>query len=250
MEKKPIPCIRTKRTCAVILIMVMLLLSACSFTPIQITVIPSPSPTAVPTATPSPEPTPIPTPVPPSHVGGPDVIGMYINRQLLGAEYKTAWVTGKDIGIFYIYPTRREVLDPMPFKDQFLTYWNLFPNSKEYKIAYDLSFTLKSSEVVNLVIRAPKDCPKDPNAYFYPFIEVYVYDNLNRIPGPTFYHLEESSTHPETIMTSIKLTAGTRSSEVVSVKLTAYIYKEGDFDPATGHYIGQTQCEVAVQKKS
>jgi len=226
----------------------LVLFSSCSVPTAQGTITPTAGPTSEPSAAPSPEPAPSPTPAPPSHAGGPDLIGMYVNRQLLGTEYKTTWVTGKDIGIFYIYPTHMASLDPMSFKDQFLTYWNKFPNSKEYRIVYDLSFTLKSSEIVTLKIRAPKDCPKDPKAYFYQFIEVYVYDNLNRIPGPTFYHLEESSTNPETIMTSIKLTAGTKSAEVVSAKLTAYIYKDGDFDPATGNYIGQTSCEVAVLK--
>jgi len=230
----------------------MILLSACSISKTSPTAEPDSSPSAAaaasPTASPTLEPTASPSPAP-YHVGGPDIIGLYANRKLLAAEYKTKWVTGKDIGVFYVYPSTQESLETLPYKDQFLRFWNKFPNAAEYRIAYELSFTLKSSEVVTLKIRAPKDCPKDPKAYFYQFIEVYVYDNVNRIPGPTFYHLEESSTNANTIMTSIKLTAGTKSSEVVSARLKAFIYKDdSEFDAVTGDYIGKTGCEVAVLK--
>jgi hypothetical protein len=146
---------------------------------------------------------------------------------------------------------RKESVEKLPYMDLFKRYWNqdLFPKADEYKIGYFLSFTLKSDEIIEMTIRLPKDCPKDPNAYFYQYIEIYVYDNLHRIPGPTFYHLEESSTFPETIMTSIKLTAGTNSKEVVSARLTAFVFKDdSDFDPVTGRYAGQTSYTIDVLK--
>lgn len=233
-----------------ILIAASLQLSACSGLSATPTSLPTATPTLVPTATPSPEPTPSPVPTP-YHPGGPDQISLYIKRHLVVGEYRTTWVTGKDIGVFYAYPTRKETVESLPFMDLFKLYWNtdFFPNADEYKIGYHLTFTLESSEVVEMTIRLPRDCPKDPNAYFYQYIEVYVYDNLHRIPGPTFYHLEESSTYDETIMTSIKLTAGTRSSEVVSAVLTAFVFKDdNDFDPVTGEYIGRTSYEIAVLK--
>ncbi len=213
---------------------------------------PSPTLTPPPTSTPAPTVTPLPTPSPtPYHPGGPDIISLYENRQLIKDEFTTTWVTGKDIGVFYAYPMREPSVAKLPYMDLFKKYWNtdLFPNADDYKIGYGLTFTLKSSEVFSMTIRLPKDCPKDPKAYFYPFIEVYVYDNLHRIPGPTFYHLEESSTYPNTIMTSIKLTAGTKSSEVVSARLTAFVFKDdSDFDPVSGDYIGKTSYTIDVLK--
>jgi hypothetical protein len=179
------------------------------------------------------------------------MISLYLNRKLVVDEFKSTWVTGKDIGVFYAYPTRKESVENLKFMDLFKLYWYLFPKADDYKIGYYLTFTLKSSEVVEMTIRLPKDCPKDPKKYFYQYIEVYVYDNLNRIPGPTFYHLEERSTNAKTIMTSIKLTAGTKSSEVVSARLKAFVFKDdSDFDPVTGYYIGKTSYEVAVLRNS
>ena len=205
-------------------------------------------PTAAPTVTPTPEPTPEPTLVPtPYHPGGPDMIRLYEHRALVGEEFRTEWTKGKDIGIFYAYPVEKETVEQLPFMDLFRKYWYVFPAADDYKIGYSVVIELLNSEMIDMTIRLPKDSPKYPEAYFYQFIEIYVYDNLNRIPGPTFYHLEESSTYEETIMTSIKLTAGTRSDEVKEIRLTAFIFDgDSDFDPVSGKYIGKTSCEVVV----
>lgn len=179
--------------------------------------------------------------------GAPDLINLYVNRQKVSGEYTTNWIKGKDIAVFYAYPTQKESVENLKFMDLFKLYWYKFPKADDYKIGYFLTFTLESSEIIELPIRLPKDCPKDPKANFYQYIEVYVYDNLHRIPGPTFYHLEPASTFDNTIMTSIKLTAGTRFEEVVSAKLTAFIFKdESDFDPSTGKYKGPVSCTVDV----
>lgn len=242
------------RRCGIILpiLLSLSLLSACfshTGNPSGETILtPSPAPTSSPTPSPSPEPTVSPTPY---HPGGPDLLSLYVNRTLVVDSYQTTWVTGKDIAVFYAYPTRKEHVESLKYMDLFKKYWNtdLFPNADDYKIGYHLKFRLKSSEEYELTIRLPKDCPKDPNAFYYPYIEIYVYDNLHRKPGPTFYHLEEQSTYAETIMTSIKLTAGQKSSEVESATLTAFVFRDdSDFDPETGRYIGQTSYTVDVLK--
>lgn len=206
------------------------------------------------TLTPEPtlEPTPVPSPTKAAfEEGAPNLINLYVNRKRVNGEYKTNWVKGKDIAVFYAYPTQKESVESLKYMDLFKLYWYPFPKADEYKIGYFLTFTLKSSEVIELPIRLPKDCPKDPKANFYQYIEVYVYDNLHRIPGPTFYHLEPSSTFDNTIMTSIKLTAGTKFEEVVSARLTAYIFKDdSNFDPSTGKYTGPVSCTVDVLKSA
>lgn len=199
-----------------------------------------PEPTFEPTSQPSPTASVF-------EAGAPDLINLYVNRQKVSGEYTTKWIKGKDIAVFYAYPTQKESVESLKFMDLFKLYWYKFPKADDYKIGYFLTFTLESSEVIELPIRLPKDCPKDSKANFYQYIEVYVYDNLHRIPGPTFYHLEPSSTLDNTIMTSIKLTAGTRFEEVVSTKLTAFIFKdESDFDASTGKYKGPVSCTVDV----
>ncbi|MHB1453980.1 MAG: hypothetical protein ACYCYM_08555 [Saccharofermentanales bacterium] len=237
---------------SVLVITMILSLAACSAPTAAPAGTSADAPTAGGTPSPMPSATTAPTASPtegPYHAGGPDLIRLYLHRNLVVDEFRSTWVTGRDIGVFYAYPTSIPSVENLPYMDLFKRYWNtdLYPDANDYKIGYRLRFTLKSSEVVDMTIRLPEDCPKDPDAYFYQFIEIYVYDNLHRIPGPTFYHLEPSSTYDDTIMTSIKLTAGTRSSEVVSAALTVFIFRDdSDFDPVSGEYIGRTSYEIEV----
>jgi hypothetical protein len=204
----------------------------------------TPEVTTEPTVEATAEQTPVPTPY---HPGGPDLIRLYVHRALVGEEFRSEWIKGKDIGVFYAYPVEQETVEQLPFMDLFKKYWYVFPSADDYKIGYSVVIELYNGETIDMTIRLPKDSPKDPKAYFYQFIEIYVYDNLNRIPGPTFYHLEESSTFNNTIMTSIKLTAGSRSDEVREIRLTAFVFDgDSDFDSVSGKYTGKTFCEVVV----
>lgn len=236
-----------KRIYAILIIVLLLfaLLTSCSSMTTQqplISVSHSPLPSLGVTIEPTPEITPT-----PYHPGGPDIVRFYEHRKLVKDEFRTEWIKGKDIGVFYVYPVEQETVEQLPYMDLFRKYWYVFPAADDYKIGYTVVIELLNGETIDMIIRLPKDSPKDPQAYFYQFIEIYVYDNLNRIPGPTFYHLEESSTYEETIMTSIKLTAGTRSDEVKEIRLTAFVFDcDIDFDPASGKYIGKTSCGIVL----
>lgn len=213
------------------------------------TATPEPAPTNMaPAPTPTPEPTPVPTKAPIVHEGGPDAIGLYLttrpgNRELVTA-FKGKWVRGRDIAVFNAFASQEKVLKG-DYRKVFNACWNKYPAAKDYKIGYCLSFTLKSSEVVTLNIRSPKGAPKDPKKYFYQFIEVYLYDGIH-ING-WYSHLVESKMKKHYLMTYIKVTAGRKISEVVSARLTAFVYKDDkDFDPDTGSYIGPTSYEISI----
>ena len=106
---------------------------------------------------------------------------------------------------------------------------------------------MKSSEVVTLTIRSPKDAPKNPEAYFYQYIEVYLYDGIN-LKG-WYSHLVESKMKKNTLMTYIKLTAGSKISEVESASLTAFVFKDdSDFDPHSGVYVGPVSYKIAINR--
>ena len=213
---------------------------------------PTPSPTIQPSPSPTAEPTPSPSPEPTSEPGAPNVIGFYTreaHRKLLD-EFAGNWKRGKDIYIFDVYATNKEELEYNSHKALFEAYWDEFSLADDYKIGYCLKFTLDTGVTHKLMIRLPKDCPKDKNAFFYPYVEVYVYDNIHLRPGVKFYHLEEKTTYPYTLMTSIKLTPGVRIDEVAAIELTAFIYKDNnDFDVVSGDYIGPVSYTIPVQRK-
>lgn len=212
---------------------------------------PTPKPTPIPTPEPTPEPTPSPTPSPTIEPGAPDVIGIYTrgSSRTLIEEFEGKWKRGKDIYIFDVYATQKELLEKNSHKALFEDYWFAFPKADEYKIGYCVKFTLDTGVTHKLMIRLPKDCPKDRKAFFYPYVEIYVYDNINLRPGVKFYHLEEKTTYPHTLMTSIKLTPGVRIDEVTEIELTTFIYKDNnDFDVVTGDYIGNVSYTIPVRR--
>lgn len=254
-------------TIVCILILSVMILSACAAKPqeveqtvlttetpaptVVITPEPTPESTPQPTPTPTPEPTPSPTPSPTIEPGAPDVIGIYTrsSSRTLIEEFEGKWKRGKDIYIFDVYATQKELLEKNSHKALFEDYWFAFPKADEYKIGYCVKFTLDTGVTHKLMIRLPKDCPKDRKAFFYPYVEIYVYDNINLRPGVKFYHLEEKTTYPHTLMTSIKLTPGVRIDEVTEIELTTFIYKDNnDFDVVSGDYIGNVSHTIPVRR--
>ena len=211
----------------------------------------SPSPTPSPDPTPTPKHTPSPKPSPTIEPGGPDVIGIYTrsSKRTLIEDFEGVWKRGKDIYIFDVYATQKEELERKSHKELFDDYWYAFPKADEYKIGYCVKFTLDTGVTHDLMIRLPKDCPKDPEAFFYPYVEIYVYDNTNRDWSKKFYHLEEHTTYPYTLMTAIKLTPGVKIDEVTEIELTTFIYKDSnDFDVVTGEYIGSASYTIPVRR--
>lgn len=253
-------------TTVCILILSVILLSACTAAPKKVqqtpittepttTVVKTPEHTPQPVSTPTPnptiEPTPSPFPLPIIEPGAPDVIGIYTrgSSRTLIEDFEGKWKRGKDIYIFDVYATQKELLERNSHKALFEDYWFAFPKADDYKIGYCVKFTLDTGVTHKLMIRLPKDCPKDPSAFFYPYVEIYVYDNINLRPGVKFYHLEEKTTYPHTLMTSIKLTPGVKIDEVTEIELTTFIYKDNnDFDVVTGDYIGDVSYTIPVRR--
>lgn len=189
--------------------------------------------------------------------GAPNAVGIYKwdHRQTytLSTGLDEKWVRGKDLLDYYIFPSNEATVTGSNHKSAFLNQWNQFPTAADYRIGYVVSFTLKSSEVVTLTIREPKDAPKDPKKYFYPFVEVYMYDNLVPIDTKSGkrMHMTQDRMKPTTMLTSIKLTAGSKISEVTKISLSAFIYKgDSDFDAATGAYIGNTIYQIPITRSN
>lgn len=243
----------------IIILVAALPLSACSApsaaNTAPPTLAPTPAPTPVPTpvptpaATPTPAPAPTPTPVPTAAVepGAPNVIGIYGPKgghEALLTEFDNKWATETDICTFHAYATNKATVSGS-YGSVFLSYWKKFPNWESYKVGYELYIKLKSGEVIDLTIHGPEDAPKDPTKEFYQYVEVYMYDAIHQIG----WHSHLTKTQPNTLLTSIKLTAGSKIADVDSVRLTAFVYKLGDssfFDPVTGKYIGNVSYTIDI----
>ncbi len=219
------------------------------------TAAPTPEPTATPTQAPAASPTPEPTasPAPTVEAGAPNIIGLYELRKShnLLTEHKTKWIAKKNIGVFFALATNDATVDHPRHRTTLLNYWSMFPKADEYKIGYYVQIALKSGETKDITIRSALQVPKDPDAYFYKYIEVYLYDDIHLNRGETYatYHLVKKSITPETLMTSIKLHPGVKYKDVTGIKLMAFVFKDdNDFDPSTGKYIGPVSYEISIER--
>ena len=176
-------------------------------------------------------------------------IGLYIHGQDLSihnliTEYVSNWEKGKDIECFEAFTTNEKTVSGNGFKNTWEPYWYKYSDADSCKIGYCLTFTLNSSEVMTKTIKAPTDTAK-----YFDYIELYIYDDVHQTQGVWYTHLSPSDIKDNTFMTSIKLTAGSKISEVKDIKLTAFTYSsDKDFDPVTGTYIGKNSYEITVTR--
>ena len=202
-------------------------LTACTWEAPVLTPEPTAAPTSAPTPTPEPEPTP--TVVPGSR---PDVISFYhpkgknySPRVRFGDTYTGPWKKGKDIGSFEAIPSDADVLDGEFFGDIFGAAWTAFPDANSCKIGYTLRYTLDDGSEIRYTMLSPKHIEHTE------YIECWLYDDYHREPHKFYSHLKPSSMKSETLITSIKLTAGKQISHVTDLWLTAFICDSlDDFD--------------------
>jgi hypothetical protein len=209
----------------------------------------TPEPTAAPTPapTPTPEPEPTPTVVPGSR---PDVISFYhpkdknySPRVRFGDTYTGPWKKGKDIGSFEAIPSEADLLDGEFFGDIFGAAWTAFPDANSCKIGYTLRYTLDDGNEIRYTMLSPKHIEHTE------YIECWLYDDYHREPHKFYSHLKPSSMKSETLITSIKLTAGRQISHVTDLWLTAFICDSLDDFDAERNYIGNTSCTIHILKK-
>ena len=217
--------------------------------PVAATPVPTPEPTEAPTPTPSPTPEPEPTPtvIPGSR---PDVVSFYhpkdknySPRVRFGDSYTGPWKKGKDIGSFEAIPSDEAELPGEFFGDIFGAAWTAFPDANSCKIGYTLRYTLDDGSEIKYTMLSPKHIEHTE------YIECWLYDDYHRKPHKFYSHLKPGSMKDETLITSIKLTAGKQIGHVTDIWLTAFICDSLDDFDANRNYIGQTSCTIHILKK-
>lgn len=178
-----------------------------------------------------------------------NTIGLYMPNKALGVRELTAgytgeWISGKDIASFEAFATQEAVISGINFKSVWESYWNHYPESSGYKIGYYLSFTLNSSEVITKTIKKYEDTND-----FREYLELYLYDDVHQIQGNWYSHLTTADTHADSVCTSIKLTAGSKISEIKSISLTVFTYSgDKDFNTTNGTYIGNNSYKIPISR--
>ncbi len=181
---------------------------------------------------------------------GVTTLSLYVYNQAAGIRersegYSSEWVRGKDIVSFEAFATDEASFSfgGRYFDSVWNSYWERFDNAEECKIGYTIAFPLKSGEIVKKTILHPDDVFSYRN-----YLECYLYDDVHQVQGNWYSHLLASEVTDDTVMTSIKLTAGADIDQVGStITLTAFVYSpKYGFDEA-GNYTGPVQYTVTVK---
>ena len=166
--------------------------------------------------------------------------GRVKERELI-KEYNATWQYHQDISSFEVYYTNEEFITNSRLKETFDNYKNNYVNIDNYKIGYQINFLTNDKEY-NKPILSPKDTEE-----FFDYLEIYLYDDYHREPGVWYSHTLEEEMNDETLLTSIKLTAGKLISEIKSdISVTAFTYDYDDFDE-TGNYRGISKYTIVVK---
>jgi len=179
----------------------------------------------------------------------PIVIGLYMKyddgRKLL-TTYSGKFVNDIDVGVFAAVATHQAVIRSTPYQTVWKSYWDKYTGIENYKIGYHISFTIKSGEVIEKNILSPADTPS-----IVEYIRLYLYDDVNQIPGGWYSHLLVSEVTDKTIITSIKLTGAVKTSEIVGpITLTVFTYNDSeDFDPITQLYRGKSSYSILINRQ-
>lgn len=163
--------------------------------------------------------------------------GGYSNKEKI-STYETNFESGKDIGSFEVFFTDEEVISGNSFKSLFNTYYDKYVNIDNYKIGYNIEFTLNDGTVnkFNLL---------KPNTYLYKdYFYTYLYDDIHVNEGEFYSHLE--SIDDNTLITSIKIYAVDKIDEVKEIKLTAFTYDSDDDFDVDGNYRGISKYSIDI----
>ena len=218
--------------------------------PIQTTAVPtavpvstaSPAPSPTPTYTPAPSPSPQPTPE-----NGPNVLSFYAPmgksysaRKKLGDTYTAKWKKGKDIGSFEVVASDADTLDADGhfFGSIFGNAWFAFPDASAFRIGYTMRYTLDDGTEIRYTMLTPKYIEHTE------YIECWMYDDYHQTPHKFYSHLK--NVKGDTLITSIKLTCGSRIDSVQEIWLTAFVYASLDDFDADRNYTGDVSCTLHI----
>lgn len=181
----------------------------------------------------------------------PDTVGIYIPAANGTAarkhitEFKSVRTAKTDIDCFEILATQVALAEGSSFRSIWNAAWDSHEATESAKIGFHISFTLTGGETVSKQLLKPSD-----SSSFYDYLEIYMYDDVHVAPGVWYTHLEDKDMKEETIITSIKLTSGSKIAQVGDITLTAFIYSGDDCFDEEGNYIGLVSETIVIQNSA
>ncbi len=153
----------------------------------------------------------------------PVCIGMYDEVYSAGTynrmySLSSPMPVGVDIAVFDILLSAEETLYGTSYRELWsyaASNVTLYPASKPY---ITLEYTLSDGTVKKSEIRTPSDAEA---VISEGYIEVYLYDDVHQTDGAWYSHLTPADVTEETVISSVKLTAGKLCDSVSSITVSA-----------------------------
>ena len=160
------------------------------------------------------------------------------------SEYSAKIIVKKDIKTFQAFPSAEEEINHSGkrYADYYYEKWMEQNPEKKYKVGFNLKYTLNDGTIISQNILGPSTTQTN-----YDYIEVYLYDAYKHRNDSFYSHIEEKEYNDDTLITSIKLTAGSKFNDIKSkISLTVFTYDDDDFDPTTNEYRGNSKYSVVI----
>ena len=149
----------------------------------------------------------------------------------------------KEIGVFSIILSDEEEVKGSSIKSLYKEMIESNPEYQNYKIGFNIKFTLKDGKVINENILRPLEYS---NYGFCHYLYAWIYDDVNATGWHS--HIEEDEYTSNTIMSSIKLMWGKTYDEINSdIELSVFTYDQDDFDESN-NYRGISKFTTIIKR--
>lgn len=146
----------------------------------------------------------------------------------------------EDIGLFQIYPSKEEKVElNTSFGEAFYKEWSKY---KDIKQGFNIKYSLNNAEISYNIL--------SPNETFnhWEYLMNYLYDDYINKDKSFYSHLEANEFKNTTLLTSFKMQAGYKCSEIKKIELTAFTYDSKDDLFADG-YRGNSKATLVINIK-
>ena len=171
-------------------------------------------------------------------------LGLYMytnNKRILINTYEPIWKMHNDLCSLEVYYSNENELEQLPQKELWKKYYNTYINDlNNQKIGFEIEFNTLDGYIKKQIIS-----PEDTESHFSNYILAYLYDDINNTGY--YSHITPEEHTNETIISSIKLTAGTYYEKITSdISLSVYTYntdkKENDL------YVENNKYTLIIKK--
>ena len=158
--------------------------------------------------------------------------------------YQQSFNNGEDIGIFQVFPSNDKEISYDSFPMDFNNKWREIDKKGDYRIGFNLKYSLNSGRTISHNILYPKDTMRDD---YYNYIIPYLYDDYAHINDSWYSHIENDEYNDDTYYTSIKLYANGMAHEIDSkIVLTVFTYNGQDDFNDNNEYRGNSSASINI----